>query len=271
MRIGLRVVAGLSVCLTLGACGNGVDKTLSRKSDWDYHRSLDEAFKDMTPQQQQAFNWAVSNINLEQLLSKYPTLTPRKVIQQEADETITAVKQDMEDRAAQYQKDAPGLKQATDQSNAIAAELQKITASNGAIVKDPYSSFEKNLRFRIYNGSRYGISVVEWDVKVFLNGETTSDRVCHVRAFLTNGLPAGDTAEYSEDVSRDCYTPLATPEVQHATSISFQFAPVISSIEDFGDKQIYVTPPTGERDFQAALTQDKDVLAAAESAKASLQ
>lgn len=273
MRFGFRIAASLSLCLALAACGRGVDKTLSRNSDWDYHRSLDDAFKVMKPEQQKAYNWAVSNLTLDQLLAKYPTLTPRKVIEQEADETIQTDKQDIESRTASYAKDAPQLKLATDQSKAIAAELEKINGSNGAIVRaGPFDN--KVIRFKIQNGSRFGISFLSWNVAVFLNGETSSDRVCSLNSIFLNGLPAGGSTVYTYDLfasGSNCETLVDTPEVLHATSISLQFAPDVSSVQDFRQKDIYVAPPTGAQDFRDALKADKDSVAAAEEAKASLQ
>jgi len=273
MRTGFRIAVSLALCLALVACGRGVDKTLSRDSDWDYHRSLDDAFKDMKPEQQQAYNWAVSNLTLDQLLAKYHTLTPRKVIEQEADETIQAGKQNIENQTASYEKDAPQLKLAYDRSKVLGAELEKINGSNGAIVKvPPFDS--KGVQFKIQNGSRFGISFVSWNVSVFLNGETSSERGCSLDSVFLNGLPAGGSTVYTYDLfasGSDCAGLLNTPEVLRAKSISLQFAPSISSVEDFNRNEIYVPSPTEAQDFQNAVKADKDAVAAAEDAKASIQ
>jgi len=88
LKIRATTLIALLMTFVLTGCDRGVDVKLSGLNETAYRASLNRAWQDMTGDQQRAYNWAVSDLSLKSLAAKYPEMTPRKVIEREADEYI---------------------------------------------------------------------------------------------------------------------------------------------------------------------------------------
>ncbi len=75
----LRALCLLALCVLLVACAGPLDRKLVTGQGSDaYFASLNPAFAQMSDHEQKAFNWAVSDIDQDQLHARYPHATPRR-------------------------------------------------------------------------------------------------------------------------------------------------------------------------------------------------
>lgn len=83
-------VLTIAVSSLVACSGKGVDASLNLSSMEEFQKSYAIASKDMTQEQKDSFEWAVSNISLAQVSAKYGRPTVRAIVQGEADEFIKA-------------------------------------------------------------------------------------------------------------------------------------------------------------------------------------
>jgi hypothetical protein len=271
MRTGYVFLLSLGLVLGLSGCGKGVDAKLATENEQAYRPSLNKAWQDMSPEQQQAYNWAVSNFSLEQLVAKYPSMTPRTVINKEADEYIKLKTQEVASITAELTKNAERLAQEEKSVRGVTAELAKITAT-GIGISNKSFGIAKEFVFVTQNDSQFDVSSAQWDAWLFIDDEQKSDRHCSVRAYykVYGGLPHGKSLKYSFDVGfMDC-TNWDTLEVKNAKTKRFKLELDNASVENFGEKKILPHYSTTRADYENAIKKAKDEIEVAMKAKATL-
>jgi predicted GNAT family acetyltransferase len=77
--------------MLLQACSKGSDHRLDTGHGMKPTRPPCGALKDMPDKEQRAYDWAVSDFNLEQLHASYPNGTPKAIIRAERDKVIRDV------------------------------------------------------------------------------------------------------------------------------------------------------------------------------------
>ena len=264
---------GVVACLvlSLSACKKeGLDQILSTENERPYRESLNQAWAKMTPEQQEAYNWAVSDINLDQFFVRYPKATPRQVITQEADSYIALQSQKLAAATAELAQALPRLAEQEAEVAEVTAELQKIVAKPVGITKEWH---RERFTYAITNNSRYDITTVDFDMWLFVDGEERSTRHCNASAYLKSygGLKSGETKKSSvENGSIGCRA-WDTLEVQNAKSITDRIDVNVASAEDFGERRILPYYSPSRADYQAAIDTATQQLAKAKAARDTLK
>lgn len=258
--------------LTLSGCGKGIDAKLATESEGAYRNSLNSAFRDMRPEQQQAFNWAVSNFSLEQLIAKYPQITPRMVVSKEADEYIKIKSQEVATITAELDKNSERLAQEEKLIHDVNTELGKITVT-AADLRSKSFGFGNELVFITKNESQFDVSSASWNTWLFIGDEQKSDRHCSIHAYykVHGGLPQGNSLKYSSDVSFMGCRNWDTLEVKNAKNKRFEFKLDTASVQNYGDKKILPNYSPRRADYENAIKAAKDEIEQAVKAKATVQ
>lgn len=272
MRKAYTFLMSLGFAVALSACGKGIDAKLATDSESAYRASLNKAWQDMNAEQQKAFNWAVSNFSLEQLIAKYPSMTPRQVVDREADEYIKFKTQALAEATANLAKNSVRLAQEEQIVREVEAELAKITAT-GLEIKEKSFGFGKEFVFATNNGSSFDVSTASWNAWLFLDDEQTSDRHCSLNGYykVHGGLPRGKSLKYSVDIGfMDCRN-WDTLEVRNAKRKQFKLELVNSSVKNFGEKAVLPEFSPTRASYESAIKAAKDEIQVGQNAKATLQ
>ena len=270
---GRTVVVCAVVGIVLFGCGSGegIDAKLATDSEAAYRTSLNTAWLKMSAEEQNSYNWAVGNLNLDMFLVKYPRATPREVINRQADEYIKTANERIVATTAEYAKQ----KKTLDEQEAILAkvdsELNKITASSISIARG-YSFGDPEIRYTVTNNSHFNVSKAYLNAWVFVDGEKTSHRSCHVFGYFKSdgGLSAGKTLATRHSLFSGCDA-WKTLEVKNAKQLQYQMEIDKDSVEDFGERKIRPTFSPTKADFEQQLKQDAENIEAAVKMKASLK
>jgi len=144
-----RVIVSIALLFALVRTGYtaGIDAALSTQDAVSYRQSLDAAWQNMNDKQRKAYNWAVGNASLKQLASKYPDMTPRKVISRETDEYIARRTQDLTDLTEKLAANADKLAREEAVMREVQKELAKLTLQGNGFQKVPDASRREELRF----------------------------------------------------------------------------------------------------------------------------
>ena len=272
MRAIYAFLMSVGLALIMSGCGKGVDAKLATENEQAYRTSLDNAWREMSPEQQQAYNWAVSNFSLDQLIAKYPKMTPRMVVNKEADEYIQSKTQEAANITAELAKNADRLAQEEKLVREVNAELAKITGT-GIGINNKSFGFGKEFVFVTKNDSKFDISSARWNAWLFLNGEERSDRHCTIKAYykIHGGLPQGKSLKYSFDVGfMDCKN-WDTLEVRNAQNRQFKLELDNSSVQNFGEKKVLPEFSPTRAYYENAIKAAKDEIEVAMKAKATMQ
>lgn len=262
-------IVGLGVLLS--ACGKGVDAKLTTSNEQAYRVSLNAAWQDMTANQQNAYNWAVSNFTVDQLIAKYPSMTPRTVIEREADDYIKVKTQEVAAIAADLAKNADRLAQEEKMVRDVDVELAKISAT-GVDINNSWG-FGKEFVFITKNDSQFDISSADWDAWLFINGEEKSDRHCKVSAYYKThgGLPRGGSIQSSFGVGFTNCNNWDTLEVKKAKSKQFKLELDRDSVENFAEKKVRPQFSTTRATYENEIKAAKSEIESAMTAKAALK
>lgn len=261
----------LGAVLFLSGCGKGIDAKLATESEPAYRASLNRAWQEMSAEQQEAYNWAVSNFTLEQLVAKYPSMTPRTVISKESDEYIKLKTQQVAATTADFASNADRLAREEKMLRDVEAELAKLVVTGAGIANKSFG-FGKEFVFVTKNDSQFDISSATWDAWLFIDGEQKSDRHCRVRAYykIHGGLPRGKSVKYAFDVGfMDCNN-WDTLEVRNAKNKQFQLKLDNASVENFSEKKVLPTFSPTRADYEKSIKAAKDEIEVAMKAKATL-
>jgi len=268
----LPIVLAVGLSLLLTGCGKGIDATLQTANADVYRPSLAEAWKDMTPEQQNAFNWAVSNINLEQLHQKYANASPRRVITDEADQYIKAQTQQAATVTAELAKNADRLAQEEATIAAARQELEKLGVVSAKIVRDSFFN-RSELSFVAHNNSKYDISSAKWEAWLFLDGEKESSRKCVISGYFKydGGLGSGRSLESKHRLdSFNACESWDTLQARNARRKDFQFKLVDAEVMSFDEQPVVPRYSPTRSDYESQLASTKDNIATAMQAKAAL-
>ncbi len=270
-KMGKPMLGALCVAMVLAGCNSkGIDAALDGKNEQAYRESLNKAWPDMSAEQQEAFNWAVGNFSIDQLAGKYASMTPRKIIDTEADGYIAFKTQELATTSAELMKNADRLTQEEAALKAVHDELSKVKATGLGIQKDGFFN-RRTATFVAQNNSKYNISSATWNAWLFVDDEPRSERGCRIfTSYKYNGgLASGKSLKSSKDLDFDCRS-WDTLEVRNAKQIRFLFELDDASVEDFGEKKILPTFSPSRADYENKIKLAKDGIAGAMKYKAVL-
>lgn len=226
--------------LALAACGGPLDTKLTTgKGNEAYYATLNPLFAKFSEREQQAFNWAVSDIDQDQLHAKYPNATARQVIRGEVAQVL-----------AQYPARVAQLTPAAAQAEQTRAELDKLTLHDASVTLTNSSfGLMPQVRFTVQNNSALPLSSTAWLVYLHLNGSEES--VAHYRLNANfediGGLKPGQHAVVKRDVGFVTgEASWITLEVRNAQRRELRFAQDYSGALDFGNRPHLSQDPAGQ-------------------------
>lgn len=153
----------VTVCISLlllQGCSKGINRQLDTEHGMEpYKASLQQAFKDMPEKEQRAFDWAVSDFNLERLHALYPNKTPQTIIRAERDKIIA----DVPPRLAQ-------LAPAKTAYEAAYADLLKVQAADARFVMEKdFFGLQPTVVATIHNGSKHDLSSADFIARLYVD------------------------------------------------------------------------------------------------------
>jgi len=281
LKISTLFTAASFAALIPAAYAAGLDTTLSTADSVAYRHSLDEAWKHMSEAQQKAYNWAVGDASLGTLASKYPELTPRKVIERETEDYIARKTASIADMQAELAADADKLAREEKIVLAALAELAKVTISETGFQKIPDASGREELRFNftVNNASQSSLASAKWDARLFLNDKEQTGRYCQI---TTNYSQTGGLASGNSNAGFVTITPAKgsgattqcpqwnTPEVQQAASPIVKITLDPGSALDLGNTPILPHFSPVRADYERNIASEQEDLKTAQKMRAAL-
>ena len=243
----------LLVGLGLAACKGPADQGLvTGGTQAEYRASLDPLIPKLSKHEVEAFDWAVSDLDLTKLHGKYPGASPRKIIRGEVREVLDTYPGKIEALEKTAAKEAP-----------LRAELGKITAPDTefAIDKD-FFGLQPVIMAIVTNGSRYPVSQLKWNAALYLDGaDIPVVQTVLTSDFRQNGglRPGGQfTVRLPVGFVRgdEAWTTL---EIRNAAKRRVVLEPVLDSILDFGERAYLADDPVPQIErMKAAIKDAKD-------------
>ena len=262
-------IAAVSFAFALAACsGKGLDQPLQTgQGSEPYNASLASAAKDMTAENAQDFNWAVSDLSISMINSKYPNGTPRKIIRGEA----ALMREGAPKLIAELEAKKPKF-------DALLADIAKLTVDDAEFVMErDFHGLQPTVHATVVNDSRLPVSQLRWRAALFLDGATTPVATADLTDSYNNdfqgsgilggqakieagGLPPGASAKRSFRigfVTGDANW--TTLEIQNAKVRKVVLEAVPASVKDYGGRFYLEGAP------YATLAQAKTALAKAQA------
>jgi len=265
----LNTITAISFAFVLAACGGkGVDQPLQTgQGSEPYNASLAKAAKDMTAANTQDFNWAVSDLTINMIDSRYPNGTPRKIIRGEA----ALIREGAPKLIAELEASKPKF-------DALLADIARMKVDDAELVMErDFHGLQPTVHATVANGSRLPVSQLQWRASLFLDGATTPVATAMLTDLYNNdfqgggilggqakieagGLPAGAAAKRSFRigfVTGDANW--TTLEIQNAKVRKVVLEVVPASVKDYGGRFYLEGAP------YASLEQAKTALAKAQA------
>lgn len=223
--------------LGLTACKGPADQGLvTGGTQAEYRASLDPLIPKLSKHELEAFDWAVSDLNLAKLHGKYPGASLRKIIRGEVREVLDTYPGKIEALEKAAAKEAP-----------LRAELSKIIAQDAEFgIEKDFFGLKPMIRVTVTNESRYPVSQLKWNAALYLDG---ADKPV-VRTVLTNdyrqdgGLKPGSQFRVRFPIGfvrgDEAWTTL---EIRNAAKRRVVLEPVLDSILDFGERAYLAEDP----------------------------
>lgn len=264
----LNTISAATFALLLAACsGKGLDLPLQTAQGSEiYKASLAKAAIDMTEENAQDFDWAVSDLSIDMLNQKYPNATPRSVIRGEA----KLIRERAPARIAELEAIKPKF-------DALLADLAKLTAEDPEFAMDRnFHGLQPTVLAKIANNSRLPVSQLQWRASLFLDGAkrpvATADLLdVYNNDYLGSGLLGGQDRIEAGGLSPGGSAKRSfnigfvrgdanwtTLEIQHAKVRRLVLAPIPESVKDYSGRAYLDGAP------YEALLQAKNALAKAE-------
>ncbi|WP_426079007.1 hypothetical protein [Janthinobacterium sp. PSPC3-1] len=250
-----KTLFAIILSLAITACSKGLDKPLVTSAGIDaYKVSLAEAAKGMDKSQAEAFDWAVSDLSIDALNSRYPGKTPREIIRGEVQDILgkaPAQIVELEKQASVW--------------NAAAQEIHKVTSEETTftLAKD-FFGLQPRIETTLRNGSKYGYSTLKWRAELYLDGSDKPTAVTEQLDLYKNqgGFSSGETVHRKFSVGfvtgDNNWTTL---EIQNAKHRLVTLVVIPEGAQDFGERLIAGASPVPK------LEQIKQTLEMAKSLK----
>ena len=224
--------SAIAACVILSACGKGLDKSPNLTSQQEYRATIDKDIAEAKPDEVAAFNFAVSDLNFEQLKQKYPSGTYRKIAKSELEAYVVT----LEAKLTAAQKLKPEFEKRS-------AELSKINVEvlGNELTHDTFfNKRDLEYRFRLTNGSSVPMSMVQLRASFSINGKADSLYQWAPTVNFENGLRPGQSASLTgRMVGFLSFDQPITLEVREAQSRDIRLE--VTDLADFSEKWLIGT------------------------------
>lgn len=262
--LGAALLAAFVMLLAGCGGGKGVDARLSTTNEPEYRKSLAIAWQDMSEEQQTAYNWAVSGMDLYQVLARFPDSTPRKVVTVVADKYIADTSAELKKLETDFAADLPKLNRQEKELADIRAELAKIT-----VISAKLDHKNEELIYTTDNKSRYNLSTAGWQVWVIADGQMPSNRSMYTTGDYgraLNGLDSGTSGQLKELTGfyRD---KVHSVGIKRAKSVVVQMDLDPESVQDLQGHPILPKFDVSKADYTRVIRETRTNIAAAKKFK----
>lgn len=223
-------ITAMALMILCGCSSKGLDKDLKTGEGKEaFGASLNEALKDMSQEEKEAFAWAVSDLNLDSLHQKYPNASPREIIRGEVKMVQEAAPKKLKELEEEKLKYDP-----------ILADLKNIKAQSieFSLPKD-FHGLQPTINATITNNSKFAVSFLQWFAELYVDGKAAPVATAELSDAYnnSNGLNPGASVKRSFTVgfvvgdSR-----WTTLEIQNAKNRVVKLTIIPESVRDFSDK-----------------------------------
>ena len=223
----LKLFIAIFTILVLSACGKGLDKKPDLSSTEAYRKAIDIDLAEAKPEEINAFNFAVSDLNFDQLKKKYPSTSYRDIARTELKNYITLLQNEL-DQANKLKLEFEKQK----------TELKKITIEvlGNELTHDTFfDTRDLKYEFRIKNGTSTPIAKVQLAAGFSINGN--KDFLYQWNPIITfeNGLRPGQSATFTGNmVGSLSHDGPITLEVREAKSREVRL--MVTDLADFSEQ-----------------------------------
>lgn len=240
--LSLLIAAGLCAC-----AGPMDSKLVTGDGDAAYFQRLNPLFEKMTPEQQQAFNWSVSDLSIDAINRRYPDATPRQIIHAES----ALIRQSHPAQIAELQPQLQRHQQLQQQLALLSAS--KIDFS----IEQNFHGLQPYIRAEFHNGSPLSFSTTSWVAKMYL--DDASQPVARYSFTLNHrrsqGLLPGESEKHTVHlgfVTGDASW--MTLEIRNARKRRIDIQPTQERATDLGERSYSVNDPSARiKHLQAVL------------------
>jgi len=236
----LRSLCAITLALALSACSKGIDRALvTGDGQAAYRASLDRLTPEATPEQLAAFNWAVSDMSIELLHSRYPNASPRRVVHGEAERLLKELPLNIERLQAQLP-----------QWQAAAAQAAAVDATDIVFeLKPDFFGLQPVVTATVHNRSALAFARYGWTATLYLGDATEPVARTQLTASFAGhngggGLDPGARTRLSFQLGFVSGDPAwKTLAIQRATKRTVKLVPDAEAARDLSDHAIVGPSP----------------------------
>ncbi|SJZ94190.1 hypothetical protein SAMN02745674_01351 [Lysobacter spongiicola DSM 21749] len=237
-RGGLGALAIIAATMAVG-CTGPLDGRLVTGKGLDAYRTSLAPMSEATEFEREAFDWAVSDFDVDRVHREYPDSTPRKIIRAEVGKVRET-----------YPKRIEALEAEAEAQEPLREELRKVTATDARFFLDKnFFGQQPKVTASISNGSSLPVSSLSWQASLYVNdgAEAVATSILSNDYRRDGGLKPGDAYTVTFTVGfvtgDERWTTL---EIRNANSTRVVLEPIIGSIKDFGNRPYLATDASAQ-------------------------
>jgi len=223
--LGILLVVSSSVILS--ACNKGLDKFPDLSNIQTYKLKIDRDFSEASQQEVEAFNFAVSDMNFDQLKQKYPNSSYRKIARNELEFYLASLQTQLgaaQENKAEFEK-----------RNAEVAKVKVEVLGNKLTHDTFFDKRDLEYSFRLTNDSSIPMSKVQLVANFSINGRTDALYQWSPVVKFDNGLRPGQSAIFTgRMVGFLSFDQPITLEVREAQTREIRLE--VTDLADFSEK-----------------------------------
>lgn len=223
----ITLLSAIAACLILSACGNGLDKMPDLSNPQAYREKIDRDLAEAKPDEIEAFNFSVSDMNFDQLKQKYPNASYRKIAKSELEGYLVSLQNQL--------TDAERLRPEFERRR---AELSKVNVEvlGSELTHDAFfNKRDLEYSFRLTNNSSIPLSRIQLVANFSINGKRDVLYSWNPVVNFENGLRPGQTVTYTGSmVGFLSFDQPITLEVREAKSREIRLE--VTDLADFSEQ-----------------------------------
>jgi hypothetical protein len=185
----MTMLSTIATCFVISACSDGLDKSPNLSSPQAYRETIDQDLAKVKPEEAEAFNFAVSDLNFDQLKQKYPNTSYRKIAKSELESYLSSLQ-------AKF-TEAQQLEPEYEKRRAELAKISVEVLDNKLTHDTFFKKRDLKYNFRLTNGSSISMSKVQLVANFSINGKPDVLYQWNPVVNFENGLRPGQSATFT--------------------------------------------------------------------------